>query len=254
MCCLASPAAAQGVDPLAEARRLYNERRFEEAIAAAESVRAQPGLSDRADLVIARAYLERHRETADGEDLSSARERLTEISPERLDGRERSEYAIGLGAALYFEDLPGAAAAAFWSLLESDTELDRDGRDRLLDWWASAIDRDARPRPAPDRVRLYESVRDRMQLELSINPSSPVAAYWMAAAAAGQGDWQLAWDEAQAAWVRAPLASDRGAMLRPDLDRLMRRAIAPERAKLIGRTMDELLAEWDAFTARWTRQ
>jgi len=251
---LVAPARAEDVvDPLATARQLYNERRFDEAIAAAESVRELPGTADSADLVAARAYLERHRQTADEQDLANAHERLRRLNPEGFDTRERTEYAIGLGATLYFEDLPGAAAAAFWSLLEANHGLEGEGRDRLLDWWASATDRDARPRAEPERHRLYESIRERMRLELAANPSSPVAAYWIAAAAAGQSDWQRAWDEAQAAWVRAPLMSDRGAMLRPDIDRLVRRAIAPERAKATGRTPEELLAEWDAFAAKWSR-
>ncbi len=251
---LVTPAFAEdGADPLAPARQMYNERRFDEAIAAAEGVRELPGLADSADLVGARAYLERHRQTADEQDLVNAHERLRRINPEGFDDRERTEYAIGLGATLYFEDLPGAAAAAFWSLLEASQGLEGESRDRLLDWWASATDRDARPRAEPERHRLYESVHERMRLELAANPTSPVAAYWLAAAAAGQADWQRAWDEAQAAWVRSPLMSDSGAMLRPDLDRLVRRAIAPERAKATGRTAEELLAEWDAFIAKWSR-
>jgi hypothetical protein len=247
-----SPVRAGQPDPLAEARRHYNERHFEAAIAAAESIREIPELADRADLVAARAYLERHRETADPDDLARARERLRRLNPLLLDDRERSEYVIGLGAALYFENLPGAAASTFWSLLEGHPDLDERGRERLLDWWASAVDRDARPRTEPERQRLYERVRERMRIELGINPRSSVAAYWLAAAAAGQGDWQRAWDDAQAAWVRAPLTIDRGATLRPDLERLVR-AIVPERARISGRTEDELLAEWDEFVSRWTR-
>ncbi len=250
----ASPVGAEDqIDPLAEARRLYNERRFDAAIAAAEHLRDLRELADHADLVVARAYLERHRETADPTDLTEARERLRRINPQALDPRERSEYVIGLGATLYFEDLPGAAASAFWSLLEGDHGLDAAGRDRLLDWWASAIDRDARPRAEPERQRLYERVRERMRVEIGVNPQSAVAAYWLAAAAAGQGDWQRAWDEALAAWVRAPLTIDLGATLRPDLDRLVRRGIAPERARVSGRTVEEVIEEWERFTERWTR-
>lgn len=245
-------AAEQSADALAEARLRYNERHFDAAIAAAESVRTLPHLADRADLVAARAYLERHRETADPEDLVQARERLRRINPLSLDDREQSEYVIGLGATLYFENLPGAAASTFWSQLEGGATLDPRARDRLLDWWASAIDRDARPRPTPERHALYERVRERMRVELGANPRSSVAAYWLAAAAAGQGDWQRAWDEAQAAWVRAPLTTDRGATLRPDLERLVR-AIAPERARLTGQTPDGVMREWDEFVARWTR-
>lgn len=245
-------AAEEAAGPLATARQLYNQRQFDAAIAAADAARSLPGLAHRADLVVARAYLERHRETTDADDLARARERLRRIDPEGFNPRERGEYIVGLGAALYFEDLPGAAAAAFWPLLEGREGLDRVARDRLLDWWASALDRDARPRGASDRARIYQQVRDGMRIEIAANPASAVAVYWLAAAAAGAGDWQGAWDEAQAGWVRAALTDTERVTLRTDLDRLVRRAIAPERAQATGRSIDDVLTEWDAFVARWT--
>ena len=74
-------------------------------------------------------------------------------------------------------------------------------------------------------------IRQRMDEELASHPGSGAAAYWIAAAARAQGDLQAAWDAAQAGWVRARLASDKGAALRADLDRLVLRAIVPDRAK-----------------------
>jgi hypothetical protein len=131
--------------------------------------------------------------------------------------------------------------------------LGLEARDKVLDWWGSAMDAFGRPRSDLERQGIYQRVRDRMRDELTLNPSSAAAPYWLAAAAAGQGDWGAAWDAVLAGWVRAPLTIDHGAALRGDLDRLTRRAIVPERAKLLARPPDELLAEWEAFKARWAR-
>jgi hypothetical protein len=48
-------------DPLARARALYNARQFEAAVSAAEQARVVPSKANAADLVAARAYLERFR-------------------------------------------------------------------------------------------------------------------------------------------------------------------------------------------------
>jgi hypothetical protein len=123
----------------------------------------------------------------------------------------------------------------------------------VLDWWASAVDQEARPRSEFERQTLYEKVRTRMTAELARNPGSGTAAYWTAAAARGQGDFNSAWGAAQAGWVRAPLGADRGAALRGDLDRLVHRAIIPERARALGQSPDTLREEWEQFKAKWSR-
>jgi len=54
--------AADPKDPLAHARTLYNQRQFDAAIAAADvEGRRTPDRADSADLIVARAYLERGR-------------------------------------------------------------------------------------------------------------------------------------------------------------------------------------------------
>lgn len=243
---------AQLKDPLARARLLYNQRQFEAAVAAAEEGRRAPERADSADLVAARAYLERYRESAASDDLTNARDRLRRINPERLGPRERVELIIGFGEALYFDDSSGAAAGVFESVL-AGAGLSPDARERVLDWWASSLDRDARPRSGLDRQIVYQKIRDRMQLELGANPANAAASYWLSAAAWGQGDHQAAWDAAQAGWVRAPLTSDRGAALRGDLDRLVQRAIIPERARALAQTQANLQAEWEQFKEKWKR-
>jgi len=249
---ISAPARAAD-DPLAKARQLYNQRQFQAAIDAAEQARLVPARTDGADLIAARAYLERFRDTAASDDLTNARERLRRLSPDRFGPRERAEYIVGLGETLYFDNAFGAAATVFDSVLQSGDLMSGPSRERVLDWWATALDRDTRPRPEIDRQIVYQRMRSRLEEELATHPGSGAAAYWVAAAARAQGDLQGAWDAAQAGWVRAPLAADHGAELRADLDRLVTRAIVPERAKIMAQPLENLRSEWERFKMRWEK-
>ena len=240
-------------DPLARARQLYNLGQFEQAINAAEQARLTPARADAADLVAARAYLERFRASEAADDLINARERLRRIDPQRFPAHERAEYVVGLGEALYFEASYGAAAEVLETIVRSQDLPAGDGRERVLDWWASALDREAKPRPEIDRQGVYLRIRARMQEELATHPGSAVAAYWLSAAARAQGDLQAAWDAALAGWIRASLTPDRGVKLRDDLDRLVLRAIVPDRAKATAQTPENLRQQWEAFKERWKR-
>jgi hypothetical protein len=98
-----------------------------------------------------------------------------------------------------------------------------------------------------------------MEEEVAENPGSTAAGYWLAAAARASGNLDRAWHAAQAGWLRAVLADDRGVALRADLDRLVTEALVPERAaKLSGRVdskeaQSALLQEWEAFKRAWTK-
>jgi len=247
----ATSAAAQKSDSLALARLLYNQHKFQEAIGIAEQVRLTPSLADRADLIASRAYVERYRESSASDDLTNARERLRRINPQLLDARERSEYIVGLGEALYFDEAYGAAANLFVSVLDGVERVAPDARERVLDWWATATDRDGRPRPDTERQVSYDHIRDRIREELLTHPASAVASYWLAASARGRGDLQGAWDAAQAGWLRAAFAPDHGLSLRADLDQLMLRAIIPERARALSQPVDALKLEWENFKEKW---
>ena len=249
----ARAAAADDHDPLTRARQLYNERRFEAAIVASDESRTTPARAAAADLIAGRAYLERYRQTASDNDLISARERLRRIDPGLFSPGERAEFVVGLGEALYFERAYGAAAEVFRSIVAREGDVGVVDRERVLDWWASALDRDAGPRPGLERAAVYERIRGRMQTELTIHPGSSSAAYWLAAAARGAGDLQAAWESAEAGWVRAPLAPDHGAALRADLDRLMTHAIIPDRAKALAKPPEVLKAAWDQFKEQWSK-
>ena len=245
-------AAADKPDPLAQARLLYNQRKFQEAVSAAERARLAPESADSADLIGARAYLERFRETGASDDLTNARQRLRRLDPRRFDPRERAEFILGLGEALYFDEAFGAAATLFAAVLDAPDALPTDAHERVLDWWASAVDRDGQPRPEAQRQPAYDRVRARMQDELVMHADSATASYWLAAAARGRGDLQAAWDAAEAGWLRASLAGDRGVALREDLDRLMLQAIVPERAKMLAQPAESLRLEWERFKDQWT--
>jgi hypothetical protein len=252
--CLACAVSVRAADdPLSRARTLYNQGQFEAAINAAEQARLTPMRADSADLVAARAYLERFRASAAADDLVNARERLRRIDPQRFPARERAEYVVGLGEALFFEGAYGAAAAVLEPIVLNRDAVVGDARERVLDWWASALDRDAKPRPEIERQGTYQRIRRQMQEELAVHSGSSTAAYWLAAGARAQGDLQAAWDAAEAGWVRAPMATDHGTALRADLDNLVLRAIVPDRAKATAQTPESLRQQWEAFKQRWNR-
>jgi hypothetical protein len=250
----AGPARAQDRDPLARARTLYNQGRFNSALSAAEQARLNPARADSADLIAARAYLELYRESAAPTDLTSARDRLRRLDPQRLADHERVEYMIGLGETLFFDTSFGAAAVVFDSVLLRTDLLTVAERERVLDWWATALDRDARPRTEIERQGVYQRVQERMQEELGRAPTSSAALYWLSVAARGQGDLQSAWEAAQAGWVRAPLTSDHGVSLRADLDTLVLQALVPERARALGQPPDVIRSEWERFKERWAKE
>jgi tetratricopeptide (TPR) repeat protein len=251
---LSTSALAQTIkDPIGRARALYNEGRFDQAIAASDTAHAVPAFANSADLIAARAYLERFRATGVADDLTSARERLRRLDAQRLGPRERIEFLVGIGQALFFDEAFGAAADVFSSVLARDGSLPPAQRERVLDWWASALDRDARPRSDLERQGIYQKIRDRMSDELAGHPESASAAYWLAAAARGQGDLQAAWDAAEAGWVRAALSADHGVALRADLDRLVLRGIVPDRARALAQPPEALRQDWERFKERWSK-
>lgn len=255
----AEPRPARGDrEPLIRARQLYNSQQYDLAIAAAEEARSRSGSMDAAALVSARAHLERFRRGADPADLVAARDQLKQVRPEALDPRDRVELVVGLGEALFLDDRFGASAEIFASALGRAEALSPEARDGMLDWWASAMDRDAQTRPLADRSTLYRGLVDRMSEELQRDPYSVPAAYWVAAGARAIGDLDRAWSAAIAGWVRAAYAGTRRDSLRSDLDQLVQQAIIPERARQIAtanldaeQTAASLRAEWDQVKQHW---
>lgn len=260
---IAGPALAS--DPLAEARRLYNLGQYETAEKLAREAAALPARADAARVVLGRIQLERFRQSADRRDLTQARESLRMVDTAPLDAAERVELTIGLAESLYFEERYGSAAQLFESVRQRSALLGTPAHERVLDWWATSVDKQAQTRPVDERPAIYARVLDRMTEEIAEYPGSTAAGYWLAAAARAGGDVERAWHAAHAGWLRATLADDRGTALRADLDRLMTQAIIPERAAKVAARSDLLArmdpkdaqaamtAEWDAFKKAWSR-
>jgi hypothetical protein len=253
---LVSAAGALAAEPpaLARARTLYNEGRYEAAIMSATEARSDPQFADAAALVVARAHLERFRLGSDPADLSTARETLADIRSEALTPRDQVDLVVGLGHTLYLGRSYGAAAEVFGSALSRAAVLEPRDRLLLLDWWASSLDREVLTRAADARQPIFDRIIDRMEEELRLDASNPVANYWLPVAARGAGDLERAWDAAVAAWVRAILVPANAEMLRADLDRFVNGALIPERARShSSREQQEaaLREEWQALKDEW---
>ena len=250
---------AHAADQLAEARRLYNLAQYEMAERLAREAAAVPARSDAAKVVLGRIQLERFRQSSAAADFNAARETLRSVDPSGLDAAERVELTIGLAEALYLEGQFGAAAELFESVRQRSVLLGRPAHERVLDWWATSLDKQAQARPPEERAAYYALILPRMQEEVAENPGSTAAGYWLAAASRASGNLERAWHAAKAGWLRAVLADDRGVALRKDLDRLVTEALVPERAaRQAGRSdpkdaQSALQQEWDAFKKAWTK-
>ena len=242
---------------LAKARALYNAGDHDGAITAAAMARQDPASVDAAALVSARSHLERYRlRTSDTSDLAAAREALASIRVAGLKPRDQIDLLVGLGQALFLANSFGAAAELFDSALARAATLPDRDRLLLLDWWASAVDREAQSLPYDRRAAALHRVIERSEVELRENPGNAAANYWLAVSARGAGDPERAWHAAAAAWVRAPLVPDTAAALRHDIDRFVTTVLIPERARRRSpREHDEALnalrAEWESTKADW---
>jgi len=251
----ARPSAAEHPE-LARARTLYNEAKYEAAINAASTARTDPASADAASLVIGRSHLERHRTLADAVELTAARTALNAVRPAALSPRDRVDFLVGLGQALYQSDSFGAAAELFDTALNQPVILPDRDRLLLLDWWATAVDREAQARPPDRRMALLAQVRERMEVEVRIDPGSEPANYWLAVSARGAGDLERAWHTAIAGWIRASLRPESAQELRDDLDRLVSQTLILERARSRpaleqGDALTAFRAEWEAIKSQW---
>jgi hypothetical protein len=241
---------------LAKARTLYNAGDFVGAIDAASIARKDAAWADASALVVARAHLELYRQGADAEDLAAARAALGAVRAAALNPRDHLDLVVGLGQSLYLGEIYGAAAELFDTALSRAAILGPRDRLLLLDWWATALDREAQSRPADRRARVFERIAARMNDEIQRDPGSPVANYWLAVSARGAGDIDGAWNSAIAAWVRSTLSPETTSGLRDDLDRLVTQALIPERSRtLVARDPQEAVAalrtEWELLKQQW---
>jgi hypothetical protein len=253
---VAAMAAAPKPDLLTDARRFYNRGQYDEALEAAKQAASAPATASSARLIMGRARLERFRQTSIASELDEARADFRAADPRVLDARERIELQVGLGELLYLEDRFGPAAELLDPVVDASATLAPDAHERALDWWATALDRQAQSLPTAERGVLYPRIIERMEFELRRDPASAPATYWLAASARAAGDLERAWAAASAGWIRAALGRDRGVALRADLDRLVTQAIIPDRAaKAPPRDRRQaaaaMAAEWEAFKKIW---
>jgi tetratricopeptide (TPR) repeat protein len=251
----AAPAAAQA--SLDFPRQLYNQGRYDQAIAAATRLQATT-LVDGANLIIGRSHLERFRRTADPADLEAARTALRAVDPAQLSARDRLDYLVGRGESLYRGGSYGAAAELFDGALERSRDVGPRAAERVFDWWATSLDRQVQSGLVEDHEVVYLAIRDRARAELARAPGCAAATYWLVASLRYLGDLTRAWDSAVAGWVRAPLGDDRGQALRADLDQLVTQAIIPERVRVAAandrdreKAESSLRAAWEAVKKDW---
>jgi hypothetical protein len=195
---VAAPAAAAVRDPLDAARQLYNEGSYDRAIEAADAI-AVPALVHAARLVSGRARLERYRRQNEQSDLADARTAFLSIDSAALTARERLELVIGFAEALFLEGSYGASAELFASVVDQPAAWQAagpNGRERLLEWWAGAIDREAQQTRGLARDDLFGRLRQwqatgwpppRAARAISIAPGTP---RWPAGSA--RGSWARA--------------------------------------------------------------
>jgi hypothetical protein len=256
MMLLAGGVHAAEAPALAKARALYNTGDYDGAIASAAMARTQTGAADAAALVEARARLERYRRGGDAADLTAARAALGAVRPPALQPRDQVDFLVGLGQSLYLADLFGAAAELFDTALNRGALLPVRDRLMLLDWWATALDREAQSSTPERRARLAAAITTRMQDELRRDPASAPANYWLAVAARGSGDLEAAWDDAVAAWVRATLDPMSAQALRSDIDHLVTDALIPERAharpaREQADATEAMRSKWESIKMQW---
>lgn len=229
----ASGGQAPAGDLLAQARQRYNAREYDDAIRLADEARSDPAIAHAASVVVARARLERFRQTSEPEDLNAAREALVSVDASKLSPRDQVEYLVGQGEALYFSEPPrfGAAAEFFETALVRTGSADLAEREIIFEWWAAALDRQGQLGPETERRFIYTRLLTGAEEERRRFDMSAVAWFWIAVGARGVDDLERAWGVAQAGWIRAAQLGNRGVALRADLDRLVTQVLIPERAK-----------------------
>ena len=256
---VAAPLAAAAAEhpSLARARTLYNAGDYDGAVTAAGLARSDPQWTDAASLVAGRAYLERYRRAShDPADLTAAREALAAVRIGMLLPRDQVDLLVGLGQALFLANAFGAAAELFESALARADMLPYQDRALLLDWWATAVDREAQSLTPDRRSAVFDRVVARMEDELADDPGHPTANYWLAVAARGSGNVDRAWHAAVAGWIRAALRGDSALTVRQDLDRFVTTVLIAERARQRpareqAAALADLRAQWDAVKEQW---
>ena len=256
---LATMGQAQAPDSLVRARQAYNGGKFDDAIAAATEALKTTSLANAAAVVLARAHLERYRLTKAAADLDQARSVLRLVTPDQLAPRDHVEFLLALGVSLYVEACASgcfSAAAEMFRLALAGTES-RDDRERVFEWWAGSLDRQAQLGSEGEQAAIYRRIIEGAEAELATDSRSASASFWLPVAARGTGELERAWGASIAAWIRARGFGGRGEVLRADLDRFVIQVLLPERARQQSPDADarpaleRLKAQWEEIKKRY---
>ena len=154
-------------DALAEARRLYNAGKYD--LGGRCGARSDdPRRHGRRRPRRARADSARAVPAARAIPRTSSRRasRCAPPTPVRCITANASNCSIGQAEVLYLDDRFGAAAELFEATLDRSMVLGPVAHERVLDWWATALDRHAQSRPVEERPAIYARILERMSAEL----------------------------------------------------------------------------------------
>jgi len=248
--------AAGAQTPAEAARHLYNQGRYDQALTAADRLRAVAATANLGALIAGRARIERFRTSGDEADVQAARQALAAVKPSRLVARDQTDYLVGLGELQYLDDTFDVAAELFEVALDRIGDANPRDFNRVFDWWAASLDRHARSSDASARDLAYARLRDRSLIERARRASAVSVSYWLVVALRSLGELDRAWAVARTAWITAALDDDQGPPLRADLDRLVNEALIPERVREMGgsdrdreRNAAALHAAWETMKA-----
>ena len=156
----AAPVASAQEGPLG-ARELYNAGRVDEAIEQAEAAWVATASAE-AGLVLARAKLDRFSRLESGSDLSVARQLLDRIDVTTLLPAQRLDWEVGVATGLFLAGRGGPSGVMFERLLDHPL-LEGAERDRVLNWWATAVDRVGRDQLPDQRSGTYDKMARRLE-------------------------------------------------------------------------------------------
>ena len=165
-------------------RRCTTSINSRQRLSAAEKARLTSAQADSADLIAARAYLERVPRERGVRPICRMRANVCAGSTRTLrPARTHRVHRRARRGAVFRRVVRRCGDRVRVGPRQRRPAYAPSSRERVLDWWASALDRDALAAVRFERQSVYQRIRERMRDELATQPASATAAYWLAAAA-----------------------------------------------------------------------
>jgi hypothetical protein len=179
-CLLACSGLTEAASRVNDARKLYNQELYELAIRAATEARQAGDAVDEASLIFApRPSRTLPPDPRRAQPQRGAVRRCAPSMPRSCRrGRRRSSHSPWANTC-FWPTSSVRPAELFDSTSARVDDLGPAARDRVLDWWATAMDREAQEDSA-HRAGLYQRIIERMEDELRQQPGSTAAGYWLA--------------------------------------------------------------------------